>query len=408
MADEKKSVLKNIITEVGLSPEAVMTEVKQKKGKLFIGIPKETLFQEKRVALTPESVATLVANGNKVVIESNAGKNSFFHDTDYSEAGAEMTHNTEQVYQADIIVKVAPPTDAEINMMKLHQIIISPIHLPTLKREYIEKLMFKKVTAIAFEYIKDDAHSYPIVRAMSEIAGSTALLLASEYLSNTGKGKGVLLGGITGVPPAKVVIIGAGVVGEFASRTALGLGAEIYVFDNNIYKLIRLQNNIGRRVFTSVINPEILMRELQEADVAVGAIHSGEGRTPVIVTDEMVSKMKAGSVILDVSIDQGGIFETSHVTNHDDPVFKKYDVIHYCVPNIASRVSRTASSALSSILATIIQRAGDMGGIERLMIYDEDARHGSYIYKGHLTNKHLAERFSMKYTDLNLVFTAGM
>jgi alanine dehydrogenase len=305
-------------------------------------------------------------------------------------------------------MKVAPPTDQEINLLKLHQVIISPIHLPTLRKEYIEKLSSKKVTAIAFEYIKDEAHSYPIVRAMSEIAGSTALLLASEYLSNTSKGKGVLLGGITGVPPAKVVIIGAGVVGEFASRTALGLGAEVFVFDNNIYKLIRLQNNIGRRVFTSVINPAILGHELQEADVAVGAIHSGEGRSVMMVTEDMVSRMKAGSVIIDVSIDQGGIFETSKVTNHDDPVFKKYDVIHYCVPNIPSRVSRTASYALSSILTNLMLRASEHGGIEKLMLVDECTRHGAYLYKGHLTNKHFGERFAMKFTDLNLIFDAGM
>ena len=325
--------------------------------KLFIGIPKETYFQENRVALTPESVAVLVNNGHKVVVETKAGEKSSFTDHDYSEVGAIIAYETAEVYQADTIIKVAPLSIEEVMMTKLNQTVFSALHLPTLEASYLKHLIEKKVTAIAYEYIKDDYGRFPIVRVISEIAGSAAILIGAEYLSNTNNGQGILLGGIAGVPPARVVILGGGAVGEYATRTALGLGAEVRVFDNSIYKLMRLQNNVNARVYTSIINPTLLSTELSKADLVIGAIHSEAGRTPIIVTKEMVSQMKPGSVIVDVSIDQGGCFETSEITNHKNPVFRRFDVIHYCVPNIASRVSKTASAALSHVLIPILQRA---------------------------------------------------
>jgi alanine dehydrogenase len=238
---------------------------------------------------------------------------------------------------------------------------------------------------------------------MSEIAGSSAILSAAKYLSNVHNGKGILLGGISGVPPAKVVIIGAGVVGEFAARTAMGLGASVKVFDNSIYRLMRLQNNIGHRVFTSVIDPKALAEELQNTDVAVGALKPVNGVTPVVVTEEMVSYMKSGSVIVDVSIDRGGCFETSRVTTHEQPTFKKYDVIHYCVPNIASGVSRTASRAISNVLMPIVLDCADNGGIDFLLQAKQGIRNGVYLYKGCVTNAPIARRFNMKFTDLDLL-----
>lgn len=405
---EKKKDFEGIVTKLGLQPMESPTMVANKKAKLFIGIPRERSFQEHRIGLTPESVRTLVANGHRIIIERCAGKDSHFTDNDYSEAGAELTGSTEEVYKADMIIKIAPPQLDELEMMQLNQTLISPMHLPTLRREYIEMLVRKKVTALAFEYTNDDAGRFPFVRAMSEIAGNSVILLAAEYLSNANEGKGILLGGISGVPPAKVVILGAGVVGTFAARAAMGLGAIVSVFDNNVFKLQRLQEKIGARIFTSTISPAILEQELQSADVAIGAIHSKKGRTPVIVTEDMVSQMKPGSVLIDVSVDQGGCFETSEITSHAEPTFKKYDVIHYCVPNIPSRVSRTASYAFSNILTPILLRCGELAGIKGLLYEDAGIRNGIYMYKGNLTNENLAGMFDMKYSNLELLFATNL
>ncbi len=405
---EKKKDFEGIVTKLGLQPMENPTMVAHKKAKLFIGIPKERSFQEHRIGLTPESVSTLVANGHRIIIERGAGSDSHFSDNDFSEAGAEITSNKEEVFKADMIVKIAPPQLNEIEMMQVNQTLISPMHLPTLRREYIEMLVKKKVTALAFEYINDDAGRFPFVRAMSEIAGNSVILLAAEYLSNANEGKGILLGGISGVPPAKVVILGAGVVGTFATRAAMGLGALVSVFDNNVFKLQRLQEKIAARIFTSTISPGILEQELQTADVAIGAIHSKKGRTPVIVTEEMVSHMKPGSVVIDVSVDQGGCFETSEITSHAEPTFKKYDVIHYCVPNIPSRVSRTASYAFSNILTPILLRCGELAGIKGLLYEDAGIRNGIYMYKGNLTNENLAGMFDMKYSNLELLFATNL
>jgi len=381
-------------------------EIAPKKKQLFIGIPRETTFQENRVALTPESVHVLVNNGHEVVIEHGAGEGSFYFDNDYSEAGARIVYDKAELYKAAIIIKSAPIYEDECALLQPGQVIISPIHLPFLKLEILEQLVQKKIIAIAFESIKDDAGTYPIVRSMSEIAGSCSILTAAKYLSNIHNGKGILLGGISGVPPVKVLIIGAGIVGEFAARTAFGLGASVKIFDNSIYRLMRLQNNIGRRCFTSVLEPVTLAEELAQADVAVGALKPVHGITPVVVSEEMVQNMKAGSVIIDVSIDRGGCFETSRVTTHENPIFKKYDVIHYCVPNIASSVSRTASRAISNVLMPILQQCADIGGIEGIIQAKPGFRNSVYMYKGLVTNAPIAKRFKFKYTDLDLLLAA--
>lgn len=405
---ERKQHFEGIVTKLGLQPLEQSALVANQKAKLFIGIPKEQSFQEHRIGLTPESVRTLVANGHRIIIERNAGWDSHFFDADYSEAGAEITDSKEEVFKADIIIKIAPPQLDEIELLQVGQTIISPLHLPTIKKEYLQKMARKKVTALAFEYTKDEAGLFPFVRAMSEIAGNSVILLAAEYLSNANEGKGILLGGISGVPPAKVVILGAGVVGTYAARAAIGLGAIVSVFDNNVYKLMRLQEKINARVFTSTISPEILASELQSADVAIGAIHSKQGRTPVIVTERMVENMKTGSVVIDVSIDQGGCFETSELTSHAEPTFKKFDVIHYCVPNLPSRVSRTASYAFSNILTPILLRCGELSGMKALIYEDAGIRNGIYMYKGNLTNEHLAGLFGIKHSNLDLLFATNL
>ncbi len=394
------------LTKGALAPQEEMLEVARKKGKLYIGIPKEIAFQENRVPLVPDAVALLVNNGHRIIIESGAGKAAHFDDKDYSEAGAEIAHSPQEVYKADIILKIAPPTFEEIEMMKPKQILFSALQLTVQPEDFLKKLITKKLNCVAFDLIADEAGIFPIIRAMGEIAGGTSILIAAELLSNVNQGVGSILGGISGISPSEVVIIGAGTVGEFAARAALGLGATVKVFDNSTSRLRRLQNQLGTRVFTSVIVPRVLEKHLRTADVAIGALRASKGRTPCIVTEEMVAEMKNGSVIVDVSIDQGGVFETSHPTTHSKPTFKKNGVIHYCVPNIASRVARTASFAFSSIFSQIIMNMGDEGGFESLVRRDSGVRNGVYIYNGILTNQYMAEAFNLPYKDINLLMAA--
>ncbi|MEO6328113.1 MAG: alanine dehydrogenase [Ginsengibacter sp.] len=381
-------------------------DIKPKEAELYIGIPRETSFQENRIALTPEAVSVLINNGHRVVIESKAGLGASYTDTDYSEAGAKVVSTKKEVFECDVLVKSAPVSEEEMPLLKPNQFIISPIHLSVMKQEILEKMMEKKITALSFENLKDDSGHNPIVRSMSEIAGSAVMLIAGQYLSNANNGKGVLVGGISGIPPTKVIIIGAGIVGEYAARTALAMGASVKIFDNSIYRLKRLQNNIGVRLYTSVIEPNILSKQLKTCDVAVGAISSSGGRTPIIVTEEMVSRMRAGSVIVDVSIDHGGCFETSDVTSHKIPVFTKYEVIHYCVPNIPSGFARTASQSISNVLMPLMLEMADDGGFENMVWHKLNIRSGIYVFKGALTNFHLSQRFDLKFTDLNLLIAS--
>ena len=381
-------------------------DIKPKGAQLHIGIPKEIAFQENRIALTPDAVSVLVSNGHHVTIEHNAGEASHFADKDYSEAGAKIVYEREEVYKAPILVKSAPVIDEDLPLLQYNQMIVSPIHLSILKAELLQKMMEKRITAISFENLKDDSGTYPIVRSMSEIAGSAVMLIAAQYLSSANHGKGVLLGGISGIAPTKVIIIGAGIVGEYAARAALALGASVKVFDNTDYRLKRVQNNIGQRLWTSVIEPRMLAKQLRTCEVAVGALGSETGRTPIVVTEEMVSSMRRGSVIIDVSIDRGGCFETSEITTHENPIFLKYGVIHYCVPNIPSGFSRTASQAISNVLMPLLLEAGEDGGFEHMVWHQIHLRSGIYMFKGALTNFYLSERFNLKYTDLNLLIAS--
>ncbi|QXV66231.1 alanine dehydrogenase [Mucilaginibacter sp. 21P] len=407
MSAGKYSGFTSVARQAMMQPQESMLEVKSNKKQLYIGIPKETSFQENRIALTPLSVALLVNNGHSVYLESNAGQAANFTDNNYSEQGAEIVYDTKKVYEADIIIKIAPPTAEEIEMMKPGQLLISTLQLATLKAESLHALIKKKVTAICFEHLEDEGGSLTVVRAMSEIVGATSVLIAAEYLSNIFEGKGLMLGGITGVPPTEIVILGAGTVGEYAARTAISLGAEVKVFDPSIYKLRRLQNNIGARVFTSVVQPIVLEKAITTCDVAIGAMRADDGRSPCIVSEATVSRMKPNSVIIDVSIDQGGCFETSEVTNHTHPVFRKYDVIHYCVPNIASRVARTATYALTNIFAPILLDIGEQGSLKNLIWQKTGIRNAVYIYQGHLTNKYIGERFNIPSKDLDLLVVSN-
>jgi alanine dehydrogenase len=397
----------DVAKQAMMQPQESMLEIKSKKNKLYIGIPKEVSFQENRIALTPLSVALLVNNGHDIIMESNAGQAANFSDKDYSEQGAQIVYDSKQVYDsADIIIKIAPPTLKEVELMKPGQILISTLQLSTLKADCLQAMINKKITALSFEHLQDEGGSLTVIRAMSEIVGATSILIAAEYLSNVFDGKGLMLGGITGVPPTEIVILGAGTVGEYAARTAISLGAEVKVFDPSIYKLRRLQNNIGTRVFTSVVQPIVLEKAITTCDVAIGAMRAEDGRSPCIISESTVSRMKPNSVIIDVSIDQGGNFETSEVTNHTNPTFRKYDVIHYCVPNIASRVARTATYALTNIFAPILLDIGEHGGLKNVIWQKAGVRNAVYIYQGHLTNKHIGDRFNIPSKDLDLLIVS--
>jgi len=406
MASEKTPIQK-LAQSAALSPLEELQPVKKGNSQLNIGIPRETSFQERRVSLVPDAVAVLVSNGHRVIVETNAGRNSNFQDKDYSEAGAEIAYSPDSVFKCDIILKVAPATFDEIEMMGNKQTIISALQMTVQQKNYFNHLISKKITGLAFDFIKDKSGIYPVVRAMSEIAGNTSILIAAEYLSNNNGGKGMMLGGISGVPPSEVVIIGAGTVGEFAARAAIGLGAQVKVFDNSLYRLRRLQNDLGVRLPTSIIEPKTLQKALETADVLIGALRSKEGRTPVVVTEEMISSMKFGSVALDISIDQGGCFETSYVTNHNNPVFRKYGVTHYCVPNIASSVSHTSSRVLSNIFTPILLEMGEKGGIEKLLFENHGVRNGVYMYNGIVTHPYIGETFNIPYKNLDLLLAAS-
>jgi alanine dehydrogenase len=282
------------------------------------------------------------------------------------------------------------------------------LQMGKLTEEYIFAINRKKIIALAFEFIQDKVGGVPVVRAMSEIAGSTVLLIAAEYLSSANEGKGIILGGITGVPPTKIVILGGGTVAEYAARTAIGLGAEVKIFDRHLYKLRRLKYALGQPIYTSTIDTDILTEAIKQADVVIGALRAEEGRSGTVVTEEMVANMNANSVIIDVTIDQGGCFETSEMTTLRNPVFRKYDVIHYCVPNIASRVARTATTAFSHIFTPYLLEIGNSGGIDEMILTNKWFMKGVYAYKGSLTNAHIGKKFNIQHKELSLLIAARM
>lgn len=401
----------NILTKMnpGLFEETEVSrkKVNQKKHEITIGIPKESFFQEKRIALTPLSVALLVENGHQVIIETGAGSASNFEDHHYSEQGALIVHERSRVYQADIIIKITSPTIEEVKLMRSKQILFSSQQPSLLKLDVLEALVKKQITALSYEYLQDEGGHLSVVRAMSEIVGATSIHIASEYLSNVFGGKGLMLGGVTGIPSTEIVIIGAGTVGEFAARTALALGAQVKVFDSSVFKLRRLQNNIGSRVYTSVIQPLVLNKAVISSDVVIGALRAKNGTCPCVISEETISKMKANSILIDVSIDQGGCFETSEVTSHEHPIFRKYDVIHYCVPNIASRVARTATYALTNIFTSILLQIGESGSLNNLIWSHSGIRNAVYLYQGSLTNKDIADKFGLPCKDLSLMLVVN-
>ena len=405
MTEKKKSGFA-ALAKSSLAPQEQLLKVKKKNQSFCIGLPREISLQENRISLTPDAVAILVNNGHDIWVERKAGEGSKFSDKQYSEAGAKIMYTPEEVYKADIILKIEPPTIEEIEYFKPGQTLISALQPGHLDKEYVQALLKKRITAMAWEYIEDKVGGIPIVRAMSEIAGSAVVLIAAEYLSSANKGKGIILGGITGVPPTKMVIIGAGTVAEYCGRAALSLGAEIQIFDNHLYKLRRIKHTLGHQFYTSTIDTVTLSESLKNADVVVGALRAEKGRARHVISEEMVSQMKPDSLIIDLSIDQGGCVATSEITTHAKPVFKKYDVIHYCVPNVASRVAHTATTALSNIFTPTILRAEEEGGVEEMILSHRWFLKGVYSYKGNLTNEAIGRKFKLKYKNIELFVAA--
>jgi alanine dehydrogenase len=386
-----------------LLPQEELLEVGVKKSRLQIGMPRETCMQENRIPLTPDAVHLLTSHGHQVVVETNAGAACRFSDHNFSEAGATICYGPQDAFACDIVLKIEPPSHEELDYFKSGQTLLSALQIKARDRAYFQKLMAKKITAIAFENMEDDENTLPIVRCMSEIAGSASILIAAEYLSNVNNGKGYMMGGITGVPPTEVLIIGAGTVGTYAARTALGLGATVKVFDHSLTRLKRLQDTLYAPIYTSVLHPQGLAKSLSRCDVVIGAIRSGTGRTPVVVTSEMVAGMKPGSVVIDVCIDQGGCFETSELTNHDQPTYISHEVIHYCVPNIASRVARTASVAISNVCSPLLVTFGNEGGIHQVVRTKPYIRKGLYCYNGVITSASIGEWFDLPYSNADLL-----
>ncbi|PIQ47007.1 MAG: alanine dehydrogenase [Cytophagales bacterium CG12_big_fil_rev_8_21_14_0_65_40_12] len=406
MTEGKKTGFAELALEGSLYPQEKLMKVKSGGKSLTIAIPKEVSFQENRVSLTPAAVGILVNNGHEVLVEQGAGKQAFFTDNEYSEVGAKIVYSNKEAFEAALIVKVEPPTPEEIQLMKPGVILFSAIQTGSKSADYFEALNKRKIHAIGFEMLEDKAGGLPIVNAMSELAGSLAIPIASELMSTITGGKGVILGGITGVPPTRVIILGAGTVAEYSARAALGLGAEVRIFDNEIYKLRRIKHKLANQAFTSTIDSATLAQSLRSADVVIGALRAEKGRARCVVTEEMVANMKPGSVIIDVSIDQGGCIETSECTSHAKPTFTKYDVIHYCVPNIASRAARTATTALSNILTPVLLKIADVGGVEEMMYHYSWFNKGVYAYKGSTTNLSIAKKFNLAFKDLSLLLAA--
>ncbi|PKQ62792.1 alanine dehydrogenase [Labilibaculum filiforme] len=387
-------------------PKEEMLEIERRRKQLAIGIPREDGKGENRICLTPQSVEVLVNNGHDVMIERGAGLASNYTDKEYSENGAQIVNAKSEIYQCDVVMQVSPFSSAEIDMLRGNQILFSALQIKSQCCENIRKLMQKKVTAIAMELVKDENNFFPVVRSMSEIAGISAVMIAGEYLSKAHGGKGVMLGGITGITPTEVIVLGAGTASEYATRAAMGLGAMVKVFDDSIYRLRRLEDHLGHRVFTSIFHPHVLEKALASADVVIGALRYEKNVSGFIVTEDMVAKMKPGSIIIDLSIDQGGCFETSMMTTHKDPVFKKHGVLHYCVPNVPSHVSRTASLALSNICSPLLLQIGNNGGVHQFIKRDIGLRHGTYIYRGILTNRRLGDSFGILAKDIDLLLAA--
>lgn len=367
-----------------------------------IGILKETAFEEKRVGLAPAGVDKLVQSGHTVYIETEAGCGSHFSNQEYQKVGATIVYSPEEVFQrSEMIIKVTPLSEEEALLLEENQVLFSFLNLTLSKQKMINTLLEKKITAISYEFIEKE-NGYPISQSMSEISGQLAVQLGEKYLgSDVDNGRGVLLGGITGVAPAAVVIIGAGVVGLNAARAALGRGAQVIILDKDLHRLRRIENLSSKHVTTVVANPYTISRGVKFADLLITAVKVQGEKIPHLVTEEMVKSMKNGAVIVDVSIDQGGAVETSRPTSHSHPVYIKHGVIHYCVPNIPSLVARTASYGLTNSSLEFISAIAD-DGLSEVLSGNKGLYNGVCTFNGYCSNAAIAETFNLEYKKVRI------
>lgn len=404
MTDQPKSGMYHF-EDQQLMPAEEKLEIKTKGQKIIIGIPANISEEEQCLPFTPQAVEMLVDAGHEVVIEKSAGLKARYTDLEYAESGAIITQNKADVFQCDYIFKVAPFSSEEIDLLRGNQVIFSMLQIDFQNKECIKKLMQKKITSVAFEYLKDEMGNLPVMQSLSEISGIVSMTVASELLSNSSNGKGVLFGGVTGISPAAVMILGAETAAEYAVRSALGLGAEVKVFDNSISKLRAFERKFNQKIFTSLYYPRVLAKAILSADVIVGA-QPFNAVPQYIVPRDLVKTMKEGSVVIDLNASQGGCFETTRCTNMSNPTFVKDGVIHYCVPNITARVSRTTTIALSNIFASVLLEISDIGGINHYIRSHKGFREGIYIYNGILTNKDISNKFNFPFKDLELLMAA--
>jgi alanine dehydrogenase len=395
--------------QVGLATLPRRLETGTARQGLRIGVPREVSNEERRVALAPSGVETLVADGHEVFVEAKAGAGAHFADQEYADAGASIVEGPEALYGAvEVVAKVGPPAGEEVMLLREKQTLVSALHLGATTPDFLRRLMELGITGIGFEFIRDSDGTLPIVRMMHEIMGSMAVQIAARYLETGEGGRGLVLGGISGVPPTTVVILGAGVVGEWAARTALGYGAHVIVLDKDLGALRSLEHHLDRRITTAMATAQYLRRAVVQADVLIGAAMADDARSPILVTEEMVATMRHGAVIVDAVIDQGGCIETSRPTTFSEPTFRAHEVVHYCVPNIPSNAARTATVALTNVLVPYLLYLGEAPSLSDALWKNAALRNGTYVYRKHLTKKSLAGMFGMPHRDIELLIASGI
>jgi len=366
---------------------------------VIIGVPKEIKNNENRVAITPAGVEGFKKSGHEVLVQENGGLGSGISDQEYISAGAEIVKNPEDIFaRADMIMKVKEPLPVEYDYFKEGQILFTYLHLAA-EENLTKALREKKVVSIAYETIQLRDGSLPLLTPMSEVAGRLATQEGARFLEKPQGGSGVLLGGVPGVKPAKVVVIGGGIVGMNAAKMAVGLGADVTIMDINAEKMRYIDDVFNGRVKTVMSNPYHILEEIEDADLVIGAVLIPGAKAPHLVTEDMIKEMKEGSVIVDVAIDQGGCIETTHPTTHDDPVFTKHGVIHYSVANMPGAVARTSTYALTNVTLPYAYQLANKG-YKKAMLDDYSLALGLNVYDGKITYRAVAEAFDMDYLAL--------
>lgn len=388
-------------------PQELLQALGKVNNRLLLGIPRERDKSERRLPLTPEAIAILTQAGHRIWVETGAGLGINYSDTHFAEAGAEIKATPQEVYQADIVLKILPPTLAEVDCMRPRSTLLSFVPLNILSKEVFLRMMAKRITAVAYELITDEWNRIPMLNVTSEIEGAASITIASELLSNAQGGKGILLGGIPGVSPTEVVIIGAGNAGTVAARAAMALGAFVKVFDDDLNKLRLIHQTLGQGLFTSTFHPNVLQNAFRSADVVIGAMRYINARRHFVISEELIHAMKKGALLIDLRISQGGCFETTCcLSPADPPVFEQYGVLHYARPNVSNRVARTTSMAYSNILVPLLLGLGDAGSLVAWISSNRGFHEGVYLYNGAAVNEYVAHSFNLSSNNLDLFLSA--